>query len=62
MNIRYPIYEGVYRILTLEQPRITAWDVYNVATEIYKPGKTDFPAMIPQNGAMADFLLSYNQN
>ena len=35
---------------------------YNVATEIYKPGKTDFPAMIPQNGAMADFLLSYNQN
>ena len=42
--------------------RITAWDVYNVATEIYKPGKTDFPAMIPQNGAMADFLLSYNQN
>lgn len=48
--------------LSLEQPRITAWDVYNVATEIYKPGKTDFPAMIPQNGAMADFLLSYNQN
>ena len=35
---------------------------YNVATEIYKPGETDFPAMIPQNGAMADFLLSYNQN
>ena len=35
---------------------------YNVATEIYKLGKTDFPAMIPQNGAMADFLLSYNQN
>ena len=53
---------GELYILSLEQPRITAWDVYNVATEIYKPGKTDFPAMIPQNGAMADFLLSYNQN
>ena len=23
-------------------------------TEIYKPGKTDFPALIPQNGAMAE--------
>ena len=26
--------------------------------EIYKPGKTDFPALIPQNGAMAELLLS----
>ena len=24
----------------------------------YKPGKTDFPALIPQNGAMAELLLS----
>jgi len=32
---------------------------YNVATEIYKPGKTDFPALIPQNGAMAELLLSH---
>ena len=31
---------------------------YNVATEIYKPGKTDFPSLIPQNGAMAELLLS----
>ena len=31
---------------------------YNVATEIYKPGETDFPALIPQNGAMAELLLS----
>ena len=31
---------------------------YNVATEIYKPGRTDFPALIPQNGAMAKLLLS----
>ena len=31
---------------------------YNVATEIYKPGRTDFPALIPQNGAMAELLLS----
>ena len=32
---------------------------YNIATEIYKPGKTDFPALIPQNGAMAELLLSH---
>ena len=31
---------------------------YNVATELYKPGKTDFPAMITQNGAFAELLLS----
>ena len=44
--------------LAEEKTRITAWDVYNVATELYKPGKTDFPAMIPQNGAFAELLLS----
>lgn len=44
--------------LAEEKSRITAWDVYNVATELYKPGKTDFPAMIPQNGAFAELLLS----
>lgn len=44
--------------LTMSKGQITAWDLYNVATEIYKPGKTDFPALIPQNGAMAELLLS----
>ena len=36
--------------LVREKGQITAWDLYNVATEIYKPGRTDFPALIPQNG------------
>ena len=44
--------------LSLEKRQLTAWDLYNVATEIYKPGKTDFPSLIPQNGAMAELLLS----
>ena len=44
--------------LAMTKGQITAWDLYNVATEIYKPGKTDFPALIPQNGAMAELLLS----
>ena len=43
--------------LVREKGQITAWDLYNVATEIYKPGRTDFPALIPQNGAMAELLL-----
>lgn len=44
--------------LSLEKKQVTAWDLYNVATELYKPGRTDFPALIPQNGAMAELLLS----
>ena len=44
--------------LSLEKPQFTAWDVYNVATEIYRPGLTDIPAMIQQNGALAELLLS----
>ena len=44
--------------LAMSKGQIIAWDLYNVATEIYKPGKTDFPALIPQNGAMAELLLS----
>lgn len=36
---------------------ITAWDVYNCVTEQYKPGRTDFPALIPQNRALAEMML-----
>lgn len=38
---------------------LTAWDVYNVATEIYKPTKSDFPTLIPQNVAFADMIDSF---
>lgn len=61
----YPLNQGQISVFTeevlklvMEKGQITAWDLYNVATEIYKPGKTDFPALIPQNGAMAELLLS----
>lgn len=43
--------------LNEDKKQITAWDVYNVATEIYKPGRTTIPAVIPQNLAMAKLLL-----
>ena len=48
--------------LAEEKQTLTAWDVYNCATELYKPGKTDLPAMIPQNGALAEVLLSDRLN
>ena len=61
----YPLNQGQISVFTeevlklvMEKGQITAWDLYNVATEIYKPAKTDFPALIPQNGAMAELLLS----
>lgn len=42
-----------------EKEQITAWDVYNVATEIYKPQKSDFTTLIPQNLAFADLILNF---
>lgn len=48
--------------LAEEKQTLTAWDVYNCATELYKPGKTDLPAMIPQNGALAEVMLSGSLN
>lgn len=65
----YPLNQGQISVFTedllklnLEKGQITLWDIYNIATELYKPGKTDIPAMIPQNGALADLLLSEKLN
>lgn len=42
-----------------EKEQVTAWDVYNIATEIYKPQKSDFPTLIPQNVAFADLIINF---
>lgn len=42
-----------------DKEQITAWDVYNIATEIYKPQKSDFPTLIPQNVAFADLITNF---
>lgn len=63
----YPLNQGqislfVEHLLLLRQQGmgvITAWDVYNAATELYKPGKTDFPALIPQNWAFVQALFNF---
>ena len=36
---------------------MTLWDIYNISTELYKPGKTDFPNILTQNISWAEFLI-----
>lgn len=36
--------------------RISVWDVYDAATNLYKPSGMDIPKILPQNLAMVDFL------
>lgn len=37
---------------------MSLFEVYNIATELYKPGKTDFPNIIAQNIGWAEFLVN----
>jgi len=36
---------------------MTLWDVYNISTDLYKAGRTDFPNIISQNIAWSEFLI-----
>ena len=35
---------------------LTAWDIYDAATELYKANTMDIPSILPQNRAMVRFL------
>ena len=37
---------------------VTAWDMYNSATNLYKANRMDIPALLPQNRAMVNFMKS----
>ena len=39
-----------------EAGRISAWDFYNCATELYKPTSTETNLILPQNMAMYNFM------
>lgn len=39
-----------------EEQRVTVWDMYNAATDLYKANTMDIPALLPQNRAMMNFL------
>ena len=61
----YPLNQGQISVFTEEllkkqksQREITVWDIYNVATEIYKPGRTDVPVIINQNLTISELLHS----
>lgn len=38
------------------EQKVTVWDVYNSATDLYKANSMDIPALLPQNRAMVSFL------
>ena len=41
----------------------TLWDVYNLATEMHKPFKTDIPLILPNNIALGSFIINkFNLN
>lgn len=40
----------------VELGRVTAWDFYNCATELYKPGTADNSLILPQNLSMMEFM------
>ena len=44
-----------------EKPVLTAWDVYNVATELYKPERAEIPTLVPQNVAFVETLSQFLQ-
>lgn len=39
-----------------DEGRVTVWDIYNAATDLYKANTMDIPSLMPQNRAMVGFL------
>lgn len=62
-NITYPLNQSQITIFTEDmleayrsQEYVTAWDMYNSATNLYKANRMDIPALLPQNRAMVSFM------
>lgn len=45
-----------YLLKAQENKRLTLWDVYNLATDLYHPDKTEIPNLLPQNLALMEVL------
>ena len=39
--------------------KVTLWDVYNAATDLFKADKMEIPNILPQHAAMTEFLAEY---
>lgn len=62
-NITYPLNQSQITLFTEDMLEayhdkefVTAWDIYNSATNLYKANKMDIPALLPQNRAMVNFM------
>ena len=67
-NMTYPLNQSQITIFTEDMleayelhDRVTAWDIYNSATEMYKAQRMDIPQLLPQNRAMVAFLNDWFQ-
>lgn len=65
-NITYPLNQSQITVFTEDMLEayhtkevVTAWDMYNSATNMYKANKMDIPALLPQNRAFVDFINKY---
>lgn len=64
-NVTYPLNQtqiNKYTELLLlkyhKHSRVSLWDIYDCATQLYKATDMDIPEMLPQNRAMVSFLES----
>lgn len=62
-NITYPLNQSQITLFTEDMLEayhdkefVTAWDMYNSATNLYKANKMDISALLPQNRAMVNFM------
>lgn len=62
-NITYPLNQSQITFFTEDMLEayhdkvfVTAWDMYNSATNLYKANRMDIPALLPQNRAMVNFM------
>lgn len=67
-NIEFPLNQSQITVFTEDMleayklhDRVTAWDIYNSATEMYKAERMDIPQLLPQNRAMVAFLNDWFQ-
>ena len=62
-NITYPLNQSQITLFTEDMLEayhdkefVTAWDMYNSTTNLYKANRMDIPALLPQNRAMVNFM------
>lgn len=62
-NITYPLNQSQITLFTEDMLEayhdkefVTAWDMYNSATNLYKANRMDIPTLLPQNRAMVNFM------